>query len=482
MKDKEPKKIISAEDFSEEVEALLRYAEERARAGRQPQSPGRGAAPVRTLLPDKPDITDLLRNKIVSALEDEVVLATEAGPERGILDWELQREVAKKALVGLKLHKLKELAAEMRLDKRGRSEEIADRIARAYRYDEQQIARLILDNEEEPEPDRGHVDRIFPLAEAPNIESVEMRLEPVMGRYVRVGVARWFVFEELRRAGIRLTLRGALRTYRTFVTSEETEVEGEAPAEVAHLSASPSEVSVELELVDGLRALRVRSAAPAPARAASKALEVATECRRLGHLPFASASFEGPLGAFARSTIFMLDFVDERLANAGVQDRNLTVARFEIEKGDGSASTAEGERPTLREVRFEGDHLLDSVPACRLIATEGRALVDLSMRVSIRSTDGELVRFPIRLGLERDHAVVLTGFGRYGPEASLQLHHDLVRAVESGFDDGVASRSRLESLAGRIDELARSGREVEKATMLGDKGEEAATDEDDDEG
>jgi hypothetical protein len=359
----------------------------------------RGAAPVRTLLPDKPDITDLLRNEIVSALEDEVMPATEAVSEHGILDWELQREVAKKALVGLKLHKLKELAAEMRLDKRGRSEEIADRIARRYRYDEQQIAQLILDNEEEPEPDRGHVDRIFPLAEAPNVESVETRLEPIIGRYVRVGVARWFVFEDLRRSGTRLRLRGALRTYRTFVTSEETEVEGEAPVAVARLNASPSEASVELELVDGLKTLRVRSTAPAPARAASMALAVATECRRLGHLPFAAGGFEGPLGTFAQSTIFMLDFVYERLAKAGVHDRNLTVARFEIEKRDGSASTAEEERPTLREVRFEGDHLLDSATACRLIATEGRALIDLSVRVSIRSHDDELVRFPVRLGL-----------------------------------------------------------------------------------
>jgi hypothetical protein len=65
-------------------------------------------------------------------------------------------------------------------------------------------------------------------------------------------------------------------------------------------------------------------------------------------------------------------------------------------------------------------------------------VIDLSVRVSIRSHDDELVRFPVRLGLERDHAVVLTGFDSHRPQASLQLHHDLVRAVESGFDDGVA--------------------------------------------
>jgi hypothetical protein len=131
------------------------------------------------------------------------------------------------------------------------------------------------------------------------VERELMSRNPARGKGQRVR-------EELRRSGIRLRLRGSPRTYRTFVTSEETEVEGEGSVEVAHLNASPSEAWVELELVDGVKTLRVRSAAPAPARAASMALEIATECRRLGHLPFAVGGFEGPLGTFVQSTIFML--------------------------------------------------------------------------------------------------------------------------------------------------------------------------------
>ena len=466
-KARQPKTLVPAEDLSAGIEELLQFARERGRAGRAPRAPIRGAAPVRTIREDRPNISELVRAEVASLLEDEVLPAVAPGPGRGILDWELQREVAKKALVGLKLQKLKQLAAEMRLDKRGRSEDVADRIARAYRYDEHEIAQLILDNEEEPEPERGHVDRIFPLAETPDIEAVADRLDLIIGRYVRVGVARWFVFEELDHTAGRLTLVGSLRSYRTFVTSDEVDQESEG----AHISATPSEVSVELEIIDGLQALRVRSAAPAPSRAAAKALEVATDCRRLGHLPFTAMSFEGPAGMFAPSTVFMLDLVDNRLPSAGVRDRNLTVARFEIERSE-KESESDTARPSLREVRFEGDHLLDSVQACRLIALEGRALVDLSMRVSIHDGDsGVPIRFPIRVGLERDHALVLTGYGRQGPSVSAELHRLLVRAVEDGFAGGVPNKRRLEMLARRIEERAHSGREVDRATMLDDEGD-----------
>jgi hypothetical protein len=465
---KQSAKVIPVEDFSAEVDELLRYATERGKAGRQTRVSGRRAGPVRTIRADKPDINRLLREELVSFLEDEVVPAVTPAPDGGILDWELQREITKKALIGLKVQKLRTLAYEMRLDKRGRSEELAERIARAYRYNQQEIAQLILDNEEEPEPERGHVDRVFPLAEVPNVKKIAEQLGPVMGRYIRVGVARWFVFEELARRSNSLTLRGTLRTYRTFVTNEQSGND-DTPVEVARIDASPTEASVEIELLDGLEVLRVRGANASQSRGAAIALEAATVCRRLGHLPFPSASFQGPLGAFARSTIFMLDFVESRLARAGIRDRNLTVARFEIENSTGKPSQAEADRPTLREVRFEGDHLLDSVPACRLIGIEGRALIDLSLRVSVGDSSDDPIRLPIRLTLESDHVTVLTGFGRHQPEVSGKLHRDLVHATEHGLAEGIVNAGRLESLARRIDERARSNHEVERATMLSDE-------------
>lgn len=128
------------------------------------------------------------------------------------------------------------------------------------------------------------------------------------------------------------------------------------------------------------------------------------------------------------------------------------------------------------EVRFEGDHLLDSVAACRLIAIDGRALIDLSLRVSFSEGHGKPARFPVRIGLERDHAVVLTGFGAHQPTASAALHRNLLHAVERGFDDGVANTKRLQGLAEKIAASARLNQETEHATMLADDDEGAEDD------
>jgi hypothetical protein len=163
--------------------------------------------------------------------------------------------------------------------------------------------------------------------------------------------------------------------------------------------------------------------------------------------------------------VFVLDFLDNRLGEADASEPNLTVARFEMERRD-EVSAGEGNRPTVREVRFEGDHLLDSIAACRMIALEGRALIDLSLRVSFGSAAPEPARFPLRLSLERDHALLLTGFGAMQPEASANLHRNVVRAVERALDQGIADVKRVESLAQRIDEFARANQEATHATML----------------
>jgi len=162
----------------------------------------------------------------------------------------------------------------------------------------------------------------------------------------------------------------------------------------------------------------------------------------------------------------MLDLIDNRLAAASATEPNLTVARFQMERDPSDARSEEGDRPTLREVRFEGDHLLDSVVACRLIAIDARALLDLSLRVSFTDAGPELARFPVRIGLERDHAIVVTGYGRHQPRASANLHRGLMRAVERAFEEGVVNAKRLESLAERISAFARGNQEAEHATML----------------
>ncbi len=488
MAERQEKTVVLSEDLSSEIERLLEYGRERGRVARETRLVDSRTQPVHTIHPDKPDITELLREELISALEDEVVPAVRTGPARGILEGELQREIAKKALVGLKLHMLRQIAEKLRLDKRGNLEDVADRIARTYRYDEHEIAQLVLDHDEDPEPDRGHSDRIFPLQDAPDLDHVVKRLGYVTGRYIRVGVARWFVFEEVKAAEGRVILDGILRAYNVSVNVDDdlsvtADADGSAaglPASLdpepsarseATLGSSPTELPVRVSLLRGSKTLRIRSKNVSAARAAVRALAIATDAETLGHLPLATRAYEGPLGSFAEHTTFMLDLVDNRLADAHASNPNLTVARFAIERSD-ETHEEEGERPRVREVRFEGDHLLDSLAACRLIALDGRVLADLSLRVSFGDSD-EVARFPLRISLERDHVLLITGFGRGLLEQSAALHRLLVNAVEQALDSGVKNVERLEALAVRIDAFARANQEVDRPTMLKEDDESA---------
>ena len=455
------KEVVPAEDLSAEVEELMRFAAERGRVARAAATTAhQGRAPVFTTRTDKADITPYLREELQQALEDEVLPAVSAGTERVIRDWELQREVAKKALVGLRLSTLRRLAQEHVLDKRGRSEDVAERLARAYKFDETAIARLVLDNEEEPEPERGHTDRLFPLAATLDLDAVHQKLERVTDRYIRVGVARWFVFEDLQRSERSLLLTGKLRSYKAFVSSETA---------TPHLGATPSESDVRLRVYDGHRLVRIRGNTTATSRAGMRALEIVTGVSALGYLPVGRAAAKGRLASIDERTALMLDVVYNRLAGAGVRNPNLTVARFQMSEGGTRARGEESDRPAVRAVRFEGDHLLDSAAACHLIAREGRALTDLSLLVSLNATNsGDEARFPVRIALDRDHGIVVTGFGRERPEASAELHRSLVGVLEDAVNRGIKDPETLETLIARIYERASSDGPVGQADILRD--------------
>jgi hypothetical protein len=163
----------------------------------------------------------------------------------------------------------------------------------------------------------------------------------------------------------------------------------------------------------------------------------------------------------------MLDLIYNRVPFAGTTSPNLTAAKFRMEKEAAELESQEdADRPSLRSVRFEGRHLLDSIAACRLIARDARALVDISMTVGFSvGHDEEEIRFPIRFVLEQDHVAVMTGFGLI-PQFARTLHDKLIKGAESTIEEGIANLERLEDLAERI--LAFSASEVppDRARML----------------
>jgi len=448
--------VVAAEEFAADVAALMEFAQQRGAEARQVRTDTPKQRVITTELPAKPDIRDALADELRGVLETEIVPAVEGGDR--LFELERQLEIQKKALLAVKRSRLSELARSMNLAKRGTSEELAERIVKALGHDEEQIARLIIENVDEPEPERRFADRVFPVAEALDTNAVAERLSWALGRYVRIGVARWVVFEEMDQNEDGLSITAALFSYSAGVETTNGNV---------NLRATPSTSTIHLKLLTGHSAVHIQHAGLNQSRGILKALEAVSSVRRLGYLGFSSPGLSGPLATFDRSTVLMLDLIYNRVPFAGTTSPNLTAAKFRMEKETAANEAREDpDRPTLRSVRFEGRHLLDSIVACRLIARDARALVDISMTVGMSiSRDEDEIRFPIRFVLEQDHVAVMTGFGLV-PQFARTLHDKLIAGAESTIEDGVANLERLEDLAERIHAFSSSEVPPDRASML----------------
>jgi hypothetical protein len=453
------KAVLHGEELERAVADFLEVAE--AEAGR---IRNRNRGRVYRRKPERQsNVSALLAESLRGVLEDEVVPAV-ATPGSKILPTEFERELIKKALVGLKSDGLRTIARRHTLESRGGIEQLATRIGQFYKWDNEAVARLVLENEPEPSPERGHVDRLFLLADEPELEYVARRLEYVIGRYIRIGIAKWFVFEDLDVDDVRVRLRGTLRAYRADVSGET-----ESPTVVPVVRAdNPLDV-----IIDRSGLIRVRRGNLYESSAATEAFAIATQMRPLDYVPLRTSRIrQGAALSFAPASLFMLDLLTARIGRSGIHDRNLTVARFRVDEHAIVHDAENASKPRLHAVRFEGAHLLDSAAACKLLADEGRALVDVSLTaISPPRNDGESARFPIRFAIEHDHVLVMTSFGVV-PELSFGMHEAVIAAARDEILEGIADPDGLMNVAERITNRAKEAGPVERADMLRDEDEE----------
>lgn len=411
----------------------------------------------------KPSIRDLLASNLRAALEDELIPATpmEGG---GIAQSEVDHEIAKKALIGLKVASLRQIARDMRVPVSGNAEELASRIAYEYGWNAEEIARLVIRYEPEPEPERGHVSRLFSTQVVEDLDDVEQRLGIMAGRYVRVGVAKWFTFNRVDRANVAaLVVHGSYRSYRARVKEV---------GEDAGLDAEESVADARMTITTGTE-VEVAGSGAVAAKAAIAAVELSGGATALGYVPLAGAGAVSTPGVVHESSEFLLDILHTRLTRAGFSGINPTIVRFKLARDEDIVE--EARRPALRAVRIEGEHLFDSVDASRLISAAGRPLVEISLRLSYPHDEHGKAAFPVKIALEGDHVMVATGFGS-APEASGRVHALITEAVRDEMGKGRADRHRLDALLLRFSERAEAAVTPDEANMLADADAAGSTD------
>jgi len=407
-----------------------------------------------------------VRQALHAYLADEIVPAIEQEGDTGIRVSEAEHEQVKRALAHLKLGVLRDIARQRGVDAAGDLDLVTGRIGYALNWDREAVARLILDHtEESPEVATGHSTRVFALRGELSVDEVADRLSYVSGRYIRTGIARWFVFEDSRLVPPLLRVEGAVEAFR----AEARELD-DSP----FLDATPTRAEVEIELSSDSNVALVHGASAQNARGSLTALSTAAKVEHPDYVPRAELNAGVLPGRIHPTSFFMLDLVYSRLRGSLFRERNPILARFRFSKSDEEEQDQSGTRkPRLRAVRFDGEHLLDSREACSLLWLEGRPLVDLTVRVQARGDgDENWGRFPVRITIETDHVAVSTGYGSASLDRSQEVHRASVAAVQSALIGPEPDWERLNAVEAHIEKVATSETPPETAELLADLDDE----------
>lgn len=414
-------RLVRSEDIDREVRALV---DEALAVGREAEAEAVRGGKVARRLPNKPDLTEWLVTNMREAIEEELVVARPAEGEARIEPREEQREIAKRALVHIRLARLRDIAEGLGLGRGGDLEQVVDRIVRAYHDDQEAIAKLIIEHESEPPPERRFTTRLFHLSEGPkDLSAPGERAERFAHRYIRTGIARWFVVEQVAADAQKLTMHGTFRFFRADadVRNETYSLRADADSAAARLRVRAAHPFVEVD-----------ARGPTESRAIMLAFQHTTALKWRQAQSFLTGPPVDDLLAWEPRSVFLVDLLHTRFGSDALDVFDLNTAGFQT--GETVPADEDETRPAVRSVKFQGRHILDSRTACELLVA-GQALVELGLVLRFQATANDDVLVPLTISLERDHATVATGFGAQPPQLARQVHDLAVRGIEAAFSE-----------------------------------------------
>jgi hypothetical protein len=400
-----------------------------------------------------PDVVEAARSRLEELFSADLNVAHESTAE-GIPEEERELEIAKSALLDLQMSKLRKIAEAEELPTLGKREAIATLIARKYKSGRREIAELILKYAAD-DPEHGYTTRLLPLADEPDLPKAAERLAGLKGRYMRVDVANWVVFNSVYSQTNLASFSGEVRYYNVA-----TQEEGNDPEITARQRSGP--ISVRLRSAQTWGEVDTRNLTEV--RRIRAALSHATGAEVENFLPVKLPALSGDAATFDRHTLLILHLLDN-LRDPHLDFVSFTMASFSA--GTDPGAEADPLRPRIRQVRLSGQHLLASRDACRLIAT-GSRLVAVEFRAKYKKdlTAKEAHFSTVQIGIGPDHASILTSFGG-NPGMARSLHTDLVGRVREGLDRDVPDPAELQSIVSQVTERAAQEGEAETADILG---------------
>jgi hypothetical protein len=310
---------------------------------------------------------------------------------------------------------------------------------------------------EDPDVEPSITTRLLAIDGDPDLPEARRRLAAFVGKYVRVKVARWFIFNNIGGDNDELRIEGELHFYRVEPKYEDGDYA---------ITSRPRMADVQMVVRRGVRWVEVTAKRGGEISSLAAALETASGIRTRSALPLRAAAPEGWLHIEPR-TLQMLDFLNTALHDNAVQLKNMTMAQFETARD----AEEDPRRPTVTSVRLQGRQLISEPQACRHIV-DGRALLSVSVSVEVRTSNEDAPLFPMRFELASDHATVRTNYiSGVDDAATSRVHRAMLERVQRSLEAGVRDEGGLRGILGQITE--RAGQQTaERADILVGGGEE----------
>jgi hypothetical protein len=455
-------KPINREKIDEQLNELLDVMQQ---AGRDANRVAKEEGIEGARIPSRISVRDESFRALRELVEDWVPVTSPIVDDE-IDPWEEHREIAKRALASLKLLQLRTIAESIGVPKSGRRDALLERIVRRLQANEAEIARLVVMYEEDLPSELRHTTRLYPLQHRVPSAGVFERLSGYARRYIKVGIAQWFIFRKIELTSAGIAVEGTYRSYRVGATA----VSDDEPT--YELESIRRDLAASALIRAGTSFLEMRAGGATESRALARAVELAAGLPLNESLPSGSSPQWDDDRQWDAGTLVLLDLLNSSLRSETVHVANLTMAGFEMSRTAEPSDEEGSDRPQVRSVRFHGQHILDSRPACELIVEHER-LAHIALQVWFRPNGGERILLPVRVDLESDHATVITGFGMEPRKISGQLQRMLVRDVEKKLIHGLSDPESLRRLMRQIEERAKQAEEPERATMFADEPEEA---------
>jgi hypothetical protein len=405
-----------------------------------------------------PDLVEAARAKLEALLASDINVAHVAEGD-DIPEHEREMEIAKGALLQLKISQLRHIAKTEDLPVLADREALSTLIARKYKASREEIADLVLKYSTD-NPEIGYVTHLIPLVQAPEPQAVAEAVGRLRGRYLRLSVAHWLVIHNMTLdaahgslpAGV--SFSGAIRYY---------DISPQREGEQFEIAAKKRNAPIDVRCRQGVLWAEVDGRNVTEIRRIRAALNRQIGIKTTDALPVNLPPLEGPEAQWAPASLLMLHVLETGLRDQHVDYASFKVCQFTSPPQPGVE--ADPMRVAIRQVRLAGTHVLSSPDACRLIA-DGRQMLTVDFRARYTPVvGGDSFFATVRLILDEDHATVMTSFGDQRT-MSRQLHQLLVQRMRRALERGVERPEQLRAIVEQVKDRSVETGQVETADIL----------------